>query len=410
MTDAAETASIRTGTGDARVIALVSAAHFVSHVYPLLLPPLFAFIRDDYGLSYQQLGIVLASFSIVSAALQTPAGFLVDRWGAGRLLIGGLLLGAVAIAAAAIFPSYWALVGCFALAGLANTIFHPADYTILSHAVPSKRMGKAFAIHTFSGLLGFAAAPPAMLIAASYWGWRGGLLVAAGLGFVVASVLIVQHRRLAIGPTHERAARRTGDASEGLRLLLTPAILRNLMFFTLLSLATGGISGFSIVALGALWGTPLAVANVALTVFLFLSALGVLVGGWIADRTRHHTRVAAAGFAASAAVFLAIGTVDLGAAPLIFLMAVAGLLNGAIQPSRDMIVRAVTPAGSFGKVFGFVSTGFNIGGVISPLLYAWFMDHGAPRGIFLAAVVMTLLALLTVSTTRQRAAGAVAAE
>ena len=409
-TEATEPASGRASAGDARVIALVSAAHFVSHIYLLLLPPLFAFIRDDYGLSYQQLGIVLASFNVVSAALQTPAGFLVDRWGAGRLLIGGLLLGGTAIAAAAIFPSYWALVGCFALAGLANTVFHPANYAILSHAVASKRMGKAFSIHTFSGLLGTASAPPAMLIGASYWGWRGALLAAAGLAFVVASVLIVQHRRLAVIPTHEKAARRTSGAGEGLRLLLTPAILRNLMFFMLLSLATGGISGFSIVALGALWGTPLAVASAALTVFLFLSALGVLVGGWIADRTRHHTRVAAVGFAASAAVFLAVGTVDLGAAPLIFLMAFAGLLNGLIQPSRDMIVRAVTPAGSFGKVFGFVTTGFNIGGVISPLLYAWFMDHGEPRSIFLAVVAITLLSLLTVSTTRPRAAGVVAAE
>jgi MFS family permease len=410
MTNSAETASMPAKAGDGPVIALVSAAHFVSHVYLLLLPPLFAFIRDDYGLSYQELAFVLTSFNVVSAVLQTPAGFLVDRWGAGRLLIGGLLLAASALAAAAVFPSYWALVGCYALAGLANTVFHPADYAILSHVVASKRIGKAFSIHTFAGLLGSATAPPAMLIAASYWGWRGGLLAASGLAVVVALVLMAQHRRLAVVPTHEKAARRTSGAGEGLRLLLTPAILRNLIFFMLLSLATSGISNFSIVALGALWGTPLAVASAALTVFLYLGAFGVLLGGWIADRTRHHARVAAMGFAASAGVFLAIGTVDLGAAPLIFLMAVAGLLNGAIQPSRDMIVRAVTPAGSFGKVFAFVTTGFNIGGVISPLLYAWFMDHGEPRGIFIAAVAITLLALLTVSTTRQRAAGAVAAE
>jgi len=402
MASAADTVSAPQGASDAPVIGLVSAGHFVSHVYILLLPPLFDLIRDDYGLSYREIALAITGFNIVSAALQTPAGFLVDRWGAGRLLIGGLLMGATSVAAVALIHSYWALVGCYAVTGLANTIFHPADYAILSHAVASKRMGKAFSIHGFSGLLGFAASPVIMWFAAGLWGWRGGLLVAAALGLVVALILLAQHRRLAVIPPREHAARPVGHSEEGLRLLLTPAILRNLMFFMFLALATGGISSFSLVALAALWETPRAVASTALTAFLLLSALGVLLGGIIADRTRHHTRVAAMGFAASAAVILAIGTIDLGGVPLIFLMSAAGLLNGVIQPSRDMIVRSVTPAGSFGKVFGFVTTGFNIGGVISPLLYAWFMDHGEPRGVFLASVAMTLLALLTVSTTRTR--------
>jgi MFS family permease len=402
MASASDTVSSGRGAGDVPVIGLVSAGHFVSHVYLLLLPPLFDLIRGDYGLTYQQIAVAVTGFNVVSAALQTPAGFLVDRWGAERLLIGGLLLGPAALVVAALVPSYWALVGCYAVAGLANTVFHPSDYAILSHAVVSKRMGKAFSIHTFSGLLGTAAAPMTMWYAASLWSWRGSLLVAAALGLIVALALIVERRRLAVIPTRDRTARAAGDGDTGLRLLLTPAILRNLMFFMLLSLATGGIASFSIVALGALWGTSHAVATSALTAFLFLSALGVLLGGVIADRTRHHTRVAAMGFAASAAIILIVGIVDLGAALLIFLMSVAGLLNGVIQPSRDMIVRAVTPAGSFGKVFGFVTTGFNIGGVISPLLYAWFMDHGEPRGVFLAVVGITLLSLLTVSTTRTR--------
>ena len=402
MASAAESVSSPQSASDLPVIGLVGAGHFVSHVYLLLLPPLFNLIRGDYGLSYQQIALAVTSFNIVSAALQTPAGFLVDRLGAGRLLIGGLLLGPAALTIAALVPSYWALVGCYAVAGLANTVFHPADYAILSHAVAGKRMGKAFSIHTFLGLLGTAAAPMTMWYTASLWGWRGSLVLAAALGLIVALVLMVQRHRLAVIPTRERTAHGEAAGGRGMRLLLTPAILRNLMFFMLLSLATGGISSFSIVALGALWGTSYAVASSALTAFLFLSALGVLVGGVIADRTRHHTRVAAMGFAASAAVILVVGTVDLGSIALIFLMAVGGLLNGAIQPSRDMIVRAVTPAGSFGKVFGFVTTGFNIGGVISPLLYAWLMDHGEPRGVFLVSVGITLLALLTVSTAKSR--------
>ena len=394
---------------DARVIGLVSSAHFVSHLYGLLLPPVFALIHSDWGLSYQQLAVVLATYSVVSAAVQTPTGFLVDRLGASPLLIAGLLLGSAAIAVAALIPSYWALVVCFGVAGLANTVYHPADYAILSHAVARNRMGQAFSIHTFSGLLGFAAAPPLMLISARLWSWRGGLLVAAAIGLAVALVLLAQRHALAAIPGAP-AQRQRIPGGEGWRLLMTPAILKNLAFFTMLALAGGGISNFSIVALVALYDTPLWVANSALTGFLFMAALGVLAGGVIADRTRHHTRVAAIGFALSAAVIFAIGTVPLGAMPLIALMAIAGLLSGIIQPSRDMIVRAVTPAGSFGKVFGFVTTGFNVGGVIGPFLFAWFMDRGEPRAIFLAVVAITLVSLLTVSTTRLPAPKPAAAE
>jgi MFS family permease len=91
-------------------------------------------------------------------------------------------------------------------------------------------------------------------------------------------------------------------------------------------------------------------------------------------------------------------------------MGIGGLLSGIIQPSRDMIVRAVTPAGSFGKVFGFVTTGFNVGGVVGPLFFGWLMDRGEPRLIFLAVVAITLVSLLTVSTTRVPAPKPVAAD
>ncbi|HUN45808.1 MAG TPA: MFS transporter [Stellaceae bacterium] len=410
MVNATDTLAGPRRASDARVIGLISAAHFVSHLHMLVLPPLFLFIQRDYGLSFAQLGLILASFNIVSAVLQAPAGFVVDRWGAGRLLIGGLLLGSAALAAASMTPSYIGLILCFALAGLANTIYHPSDYSILSHTIGGKRMGQAFSIHNFAGLLGTAAAPASMLLVAQVWGWHGALLGAGLVGAVVALVLIVQREALAVAPHHAARPRAAAEGHTGWRLLLSAPILRNLMFFLLVALVGGGINGFSIVALGALYGTPIETANFALSSYLFMSALGVLVGGYIADRTRHHTRVAAVGFAVSGAVILTVGVVHLATLPLVLLMGVGGLLYGIIQPSRDMIVRSVTPPGSFGKVFGFVSTGFNIGGVAAPLAYGWMMDQGEPRAVFLVVAAFTFLTLLTVATTPQRAPRAVPAE
>ena len=166
-------------------------------------------------------------------------------------------------------------------------------------------------------------------------------------------------------------------------------------------MANGGIQTFSVVALGAMHGTPAAVANIGLSGFLLFSAAGVLLGGIIADRTPHHERVAAVGFAFTSTMAILLGWVDMPAAVLIFVMSLGGLLNGIIQPSRDMMVRAVTPPGSFGKVFGFVTTGFNLGGMVAPLLYGWLMDRGQPRMIFAIVVAFILLALVTAITRRK---------
>ena len=382
---------------DAKVIALVALAHFVSHVHVMLLPPIFGQVKEAFGVSYIQIGLALTAFNVASALLQTPAGFLVDRIGPRLMLTGGLILGSAAITAAALLPGYWFFVISYALMGVANTVYHPADYSILSAAIDGKKIGKAFSIHTFAGYLGFGVTPAMVLACAAIWDWRGAFLFAAGLSFAVAMLLIVA------GSVLPRVVRKPMGPSKaetkvGLDLLLSAPVLRNLLFFFCLAIANGGIQTFTVVAMGAIHGTPASVANVALSGFLLCSAGGVLLGGIIADRTPHHERVAAMGFACTSTMAILMAWVNMPAAVLIGVMSLGGLLNGIIQPSRDMMVRAVTPAGSFGKVFGFVTTGFNLGGMISPLLFGWLMDRGEPRAIFMIVVAFIFLALVTAVT------------
>jgi MFS family permease len=387
---------------DTKVIALIAIAHFVSHVHVMLLPPILGQVREAFDVSYTQIALALTAFNVASALLQTPAGFLVDRIGPRLMLTAGLILAGAAITAAALLPGYWFFVIAYALMGVANTVYHPADYSILSAAIDGKKIGKAFSIHTFAGYLGFGVTPAMVLACAAIWDWRGAFLFAAGLSFAVALLLIVAGSvlprvvRKPLGSSKGGPSR--AEAKVGLGLLLSPPILRNLLFFFCLAMASGGIQTFTVVGMGALHGTPASVANIALSGFLLFSAGGVLLGGIIADRTPHHERVAAVGFACTAAMAILMAWVNMPAAILVGVMSLGGLLNGIIQPSRDMMVRAVTPPGSFGKVFGFVTTGFNLGGMVSPLLFAWLMDRGEPRAIFMIVVAFILLALVTVIT------------
>jgi MFS family permease len=303
---------------------------------------------------------------------------------------------------AGLVDSFWVMVAMFALAGVGNTVYHPADYALLSHHVPGERIGQAFSVHTFAGMLGSAVAPPSLLLMQGVWGWRGAFVGAGVLGVVAAAILLAirDQGTAPAAPSPARAA--AGKDAAGWRLLLSAPILLNLLFFVLLAMISGGLYNYSVVALGALYGTPVTMANAALTGYLLLSALGVLAGGLLVTRTSHHGTVAATGLALMAALTALVGEVDLGSLLLIAVMAVNGFFYGVIMPSRDMIVRAVTPPGAFGRVFGFVTTGFNIGGIVSPLVFGAIMDHGSPRWVFLGVAAFTLLAIVTVVTRPRR--------
>jgi len=380
-----------------RLVGVVSTAHCVSHYYIIILAPLLPFVRAEYGVSYTEIGLAFAAFNVVSAVLQTPAGFLVDWLGARILLIAGLIVGAIAFILVGLIDSFWVMVAMFALAGVGNTVYHPADYALLSQHVPSKRIGQAFSIHTFAGMLGSAIAPASLLLMQNVWGWRGAFIGAGIFGLAVAAILLAMRDN---GPAlNETPARKADDTSPvGWKLLLSAPILLNLIFFMLMALMSGGMFNYSVVALGALYGTPVTLANGALSSLLFLSAGGVLIGGLIVTRTPRHSLVACLGLTGMAVTAALVGSFDFNAFMLVAVMTAFGLFYGIIMPSRDMIVRDITPPGSFGKVFGFVTTGFNIGGIISPMIFGALMDHGSPQLVFLTVAAFGLISVLTVAT------------
>ena len=380
---------------ETKLVAGVCFAHLVSHYYILMLAPLFAFIRADFGVTYTELSLALTAFNVVSAVSQTPVGFFIDRTGARINLIGGLLLGSAAIAIAGAVHSFWVFILMFALMGLANTVYHPADYTLLSERVSPRRTTQVFSFHTCSGMIGSAIAPVSLLFMQSAVGWRGAFLCSALLGVVAALVLAVQGEPPVVHPAHPSKPR--GEEPASWQLLLSPPILLNLLFFVVLSMVGGGLNQYLVVGLGALYGTPPALANTALTGLLTMSAMGVLLGGALAGRTARHNLVACAGLVVTGSASTLIALVDPGAVLLVLIASLSGFASGMTMPSRDMIVRSVTPPGSFGKVFGFVTTGFHIGGMVAPLIFAQFLDHGYPRGVFLYVAACALVAIATVA-------------
>jgi MFS family permease len=395
-----------------RAIGLVSAAHFVNHFQYLVLPPLFPLLKAQLGIGFVELGLVLTTASVVAVAAQLPVGYLVDRVGSRRMLVLGLLIAGLAFLGLGWAPSYPAMLLAMVFVGLANAVFHPADYAILSAKIAPARLGRAFSIHTFAGFLGNAVAPVTMIALAAGAGLNAALMAPGIIALVVAVPLafargVDNEAAPHAAPPNPTAAaeRRAAERNNGLTSILTPTILGLTGFFALMSLSGSGISNFSVVALTSAFGTSLSVANLALTAYLSAQALGVLAGGFIADMTRRHAEVAAIGYGVNAGVVLAIGIVGFGTAPLLLAMATAGLLGGLIMPSRDMLVRAAAPPGAIGRTFGIVTSGFGIGGMVGPLMFGFAMDQGAPQWVFgISVMLMIAVAIVALVGDRRSAA------
>ena len=380
-----------------RTLAGISVAHWVSHFHLFVLPMLFPFLKEQLGVGYIELGFALTVSGVVSGLTQAPIGYLADHIGARKVLLIGLTVGGCALIMLGLHLSYPWLIASAALLGLANSVYHPADYAILSAHMDEARMGRAFSIHTFAGFLGGAVAPAIMATLVGTVGGLGALIAAGAVGPLVALALVV------VGiPDASAADRKVDGVHPPKQSIVTPAIIVLTIFFMLLGLSNAGISNFGVVALMSGYDVSFQAANVALTAFLGASAVGVLAGGVLADRTSRHGQVAAACFAINAVIMLVIATVTLPSPLLTALMAIAGFLGGVIAPSRDMLVRNAAPPGAAGRAFGIVSTGFNFSGIFAPLLFGWIMDQNLPHWVFGASVVFMIMTVLLALVTERK--------
>ncbi|MBG9387256.1 MFS transporter [Caenimonas aquaedulcis] len=385
---------------DAGVIGLVGLAHMISHFSQLLLAPLFPWLKDAFHASYIELGFLMTIFFVVSCAVQTTSGFLVDRYGPRPILFGGLaLIGAAAFGFAS-SPNYWTMAFFAVIAGMGNGVFHPVDYTLINRKVSPPRLGHAYSFHGITGSLGWALAPAVVVPIAIAYSWQAALMTAGTMSFAVLAVLWLNRSRLelpAAPPKPPGAVQEEGNFD----FLRIPAVWMCFGFFFFYAVVLSVVQAFAPEAAKQLHGVPTALAAACLTVYMICSAGGMVLGGFLASNPERCERVVGLGFGAAAAIALLVGLAPVPALAVPALFGAMGFASGIAGPSRDLLVKKSTPENATGRVYGVVYSGLDIGQAIAPLFFGALMDHHQYRGVWLGLVVMQAVLITSALNVRK---------
>ncbi len=378
---------------DAKVMGLVGLAHASSHFGHMLLPPMFPIFMQEFGLSFSQVGALMTVFFVVSGLGQAMAGFLVDRVGARPVLFAALATFCAACGVASVATDYSWLLAAAALAGLANSPFHPVDFTILNQRVSGPRLGHAFSVHGLTGSLGWALAPPFFVLMLAVSDWRSAYLVAALIYAAVLAVMLFNRSQLAT----EIVVRHTDvstPAPHMLGFMKLPVIWWCFGFFLLSTMTLAMVQSFSVSLLQAVHKVSFSTATATLTAYMLASAVGIFAGGFVAARFgRYSDRVVAWCMTGGALCMALAATGVLGAAGSMALLAATGFAIGIGGPSRDMMIKKATPKGATGRVYGLVYSGLDVGFAISPIIFGALMDRSLYTATLMGGALVLLLSV-----------------
>lgn len=383
---------------DAGVITLVSVCHASSHFSHLLLPLMFPYFVTELGLTYAGLGGVISLFFAVSFLAQTLSGFVVDRYGARRVLYAAQILMALACLWLSQAQGMGDLLLGAVMIGMGNGVYHPVDYSVLNRQVSPERLGHAYSLHNVSGTLGWTLAPPFMVGLSSLGHWPLAYLGAAALYATLLAASWWLSPWLDTTPGKSQAAASTClDAPPKADLTLwgllhQPAVIWSFVFLFCMTMTYSVVQNFLIPILQKVHGMGLAAASMTLSAYLLMAATGNFLGGFATARWPDRVdRMVGGCMVLASSLMMLSASAWLGGWGTPVALVLTALAVGVGAPARDLMIKRATPAGATGRVYGLVFAGLDVGSAASPLIFGGLMDHGF-YGLTLAGAALFLMA------------------
>lgn len=377
---------------DWRVIGVIGIAHASSHFFQLILPTLYISLGQEFGYDFLTLGGLVTTFYLVSCLGQASSGFLVDRVGAYPVLKVGLACFVVAALLIGMANGYAMLLAAAMIGGVGNAVFHPVDYSIINHRVSPARLGHAFSTHGLTGNLGWALTPVFITSLTIYFNWRVAVLAAAALIAAVLALVLLNREALAGASVAREADGARPQDKEPIwvtlsTLLSRPSLWGAFLFFAFATAAMAVVQNYTIPMLHNTYGIDKVLAGSALSGYMLASAAGMLAGGFIASSTPRSELIVFVSLIVSGTLLLVLGAGWVAPALALFFVGAAGFCSGIASPSRDMLIRRVTPKGSTGAVYGLVYSGMDVGSSLAPVGFGLLLDAGLNQAPWYGAAI-----------------------
>ena len=366
---------------------MLVAAHALEHVLASSLPVLLIFIREELGLSYTDMGVILAVGSLSGGVAQFPAGLLVDKLGSRRLMLVGFGLalgGSVLFSTAGAIPL---MLLARVIIGVGNATFHPASFPEMAKASRRSGVGMGMALHNVGGSLGMSLGYALTAVLAGYFGWRGALQLLCAVGAVLIGVFALAYPHLpddrddAPAPKPSLARGRPSSLRE---------MLLNSQWMPVIALAGAAalagafgnaLQSFLPAFLTSTRGVSVAVAGAFSTITLLAGTVGSIGGGKAGDKYDRSLVVLIAATITSLLV-LGLAWAPVGAVGLVGLLILVGVFRSIPRPCLNAITSEIAPRGKSGSAFGLVFGAMALGGSITSPVVGYIADRWSMPAAF----------------------------
>jgi FSR family fosmidomycin resistance protein-like MFS transporter len=374
------------------IILAMSFCHLLNDTIQSLLPAIYPMLKDHYGLSFTQIGLITFTFQVTASLLQPVVGFYTDRRPKPYSLAVGMALTLVGLVLLSHANNYSSLLIAAMLVGIGSSIFHP-EASRIAHLAAGKRHGFAQSLFQVGGNLGSSLGP---LAAAAVIVPRGQgsiiwftALAALGIGILI-KVGGWYQRTLTHHLARAKARRQTGGQTlPRSTVVFSISILGALIFSKYFYLVS--LTNYYTFYLIDRFHVSVATSQVYLFIFLFAVAAGTILGGPLGDR-----------FGRKYVIWFSI----LGVAPFSLLLPHVGLpatillsvLIGVILASAFSAILVYAQElipGKVGLIAGlFFGLAFGMSGIASAAL-GRLADHTSIEHVFYLCGYLPLIGLLT---------------
>jgi MFS family permease len=316
----------------------------------------------EFSLSYAEISLITAVLSILGV-LQLPAGYLVDRFGRKLLTLLGMLTVCVSIFFSSLSPSFLVLLILQVVAGIGQSTFHPATFSIVSEKASEGYLGKSIAFHQFGGFTGTAIGFIAIASLGALFGWRQALQIIAVPGFIVTVLTwkIIRETKM-----------KQQDKTHSVEFRLTfPLII--IFLFTIFSGIAIGSFFFLPTFLSTVYGQSIALAGILTGIIQIVGCIAIVISGAASDKFNiiiiisvFQILTALSFFVLAASNFIIYILLSM----LIFL----GFVRDFPGPALTTLVSRVSSTEGRGRAIGLQFTGYAIGSFISSPLIGYLTD------------------------------------